>query len=126
MEKSFYNGWKLSELDQDFLKTQFPPKYPLVRCEHVTLEVSPYGLAPPAPAPIAVVGYVDSGYMEVLLVEVHGMATRPAGGFYHITHSHEDGVRSREANDVILRFDHRRDFFYGITGEPFSRRRFKV
>lgn len=119
----YYNGFSLLDCDRKLLLDLFPPKYEIVRCDHVTQEISDSPLDMPFPYPMSVTGYIDSGFMEVLTVEVNGMASRPHGGFYHITHSYTEGHRSLEANHVILAFDHQQKAFVGIGGTPFSLRR---
>lgn len=120
--KRFYSGFKLSDADRNFLLDLFPPKYPVVRCEHVTVELT-QGAAPdmPYPYPMSVIGYVDSGFMEVLAVEVNGKALRQDGELYHVTHSYQPGHESREAGTVIRSFDIQQKHFVGIGGEPFIR-----
>lgn len=120
----FYRGWQLDPMSQKLLLNWFPPKYENVRCDHVTLDVTDDLLLAPKPYPIKVVGYVDSGFMEVLIVEVAGERTRPDGKTFHVTLSYEEGHRSAEANMVLDAFDGVPvGTAIDINGTPFSVRR---
>lgn len=120
----FYRGWQLDEMSRKLLLSFYPPKYENVRGDHVTLDLSDDPMLAPKPYPIAVTGYVDSGFMEVLTVEVAGCALRPDRKFYHITWSYEEGHRSAEANDVLIAFEHQRlPGYIAVNGTPFSLKR---
>jgi hypothetical protein len=96
-----YTGYLLSEKSRAKLLAQFPPKYPRVIAEHVTLEFGVPGDTPPPvmPQSVTIVGYVDSGDgVEGLTVEVDGEARRPDGKLFHITMSLDVGHRAVETN----------------------------
>ena len=98
-------GWELDQRDRARLLEQFPPVYPDVVADHVTL-ASGVSAATPVPAEHegAVVGRADDGAgVEALVVEIGGTTDRPDGGAYHLTWS-IDRARGREmkhSNDVI-------------------------
>lgn len=96
-------GWKLPRDERERLLERFPPRYPKVDADHVTLRV---GATPQTPLPRAVeariVGRADDGdSLECLVVELDGTTDRPDGSTYHITWSLGDGRRARESNDVL-------------------------
>lgn len=117
----FYSAYRLLETDRKLLLDMHPPKYENVRCDHVTVETNELLVPPvPLPYPLAVVGYLDAGDLELFLVEVNGRALRPHGGFFHITISTDRGVRSHESNRAIPRcIDKMQPIFIGIGGEPY-------
>jgi hypothetical protein len=98
-------GWRLDSADREALLTRFPPSWPNVVAEHVTLAS---GVGADAPLPSAnsgeVVGEVDDGAgLQALVVEIGGTTERPDGGTYHITWS-LDRTRGREpkqSNEVL-------------------------
>lgn len=121
----YYSGWKLQSESRKLLFNMIDLKYDIVRCDHVTHELSDGPLRAPWPEKIAVVGMVDSGFMQAFLVEVNGMLRRPDGKLYHITYSYEQGHESREANDIILAFQPQLNFYYEIAADPFVKERLK-
>ena len=98
-------GWKLDDRDRATLLQQFPPVYPDVVADHVTLAS---GVSADAAVPEArearVVGRADDAAgVEALVVEIEGTTDRPDGSTYHLTWS-IDRARGREmrhSNDVI-------------------------
>lgn len=100
-------GWALDRAQRAALLAEYPPGYPDVIADHVTLAS---GLAKDVPLPPAVsaemVGHVDDGAgVEAMIVSINGSTARPDGSVFHITWS-LDKARGREAiesNDVIAR-----------------------
>jgi hypothetical protein len=105
--KTRFIGWALDARDREQLLARFPPVYPDVVADHVTL-ASGVSTDTPIPAERSglVVGRADDGEgVEALVVEIGGTTDRPDGGTYHLTWS-IDRARGREAkhsNDVIAR-----------------------
>lgn len=102
-------GWKLDRSERDALLRRFPPRWPDVIADHVTLASRKAG---PRPVPVAtrglIVGYVDDGEgLEALIVEIDGTTDRPDGSTFHITWS-LDRARGRapvQSNEVLARLD---------------------
>ena len=105
--KTRFIGWMLDARDREQLLGRFPPAYPDVVADHVTLAS---GVSTDTPVPAEregrVVGRADDGEgVEALVVEIGGTTDRPDGSTYHLTWS-IDRARGREAkhsNDVIAR-----------------------
>jgi hypothetical protein len=98
-------GWMLDREDRAALLRDFPPAYPRLVADHVTLQS---GLPPRPTLPSAtegsVVGIADDGAgVQALVVEIGGTTDRPDGSTYHITWSLADGRKPVESNDVIRR-----------------------
>jgi hypothetical protein len=96
-------GWKLDPDQRRELLQQFPPKFPNVVADHVTLEGKAADDAPlPEESEGEIVGRVDDGRgVEAMIVSIGGTTDRPDGSTYHITWSLEDGREGRESNDVL-------------------------
>jgi hypothetical protein len=98
-------GWKLDPAQRAELLLQFPPRYPNVVADHVTLEsgVGPDTSLPPE-AEAEIVGRADDGKgVEAMVVRLNGTTDRPEGSTYHITWSLAEGRRAKESNEVIAR-----------------------
>jgi len=96
-------GWKLDREQRAELLGQFPPRYPNVIADHVTLagDVPPDAPLPP-PVRAELVGRADDGAgVEALVVRLDGKTGRPDGATFHITWSLGPGRRAKESNDVI-------------------------
>jgi hypothetical protein len=96
-------GWELPTDERNSLLARFPPRYPDVIADHVTLRV---GATPEMPLPTKprarVVGRADDGdSLECLVVELDGTTDRPDGSTYHITWSLGPGRKARESNAVL-------------------------
>jgi hypothetical protein len=96
-------GWTLDPEQRKELLQQFPPRYPNIVADHVTLSVR---TGPAAPLPDEthgeIIGRVDDGRgVEALIVSIGGTTDRPDGSTYHITWSLEGGRKARESNDVL-------------------------
>lgn len=100
-------GWKLDRAEREELLRQFPPRWPDVIADHVTLASRSAG---PQPMPTAreglIVGRVDDGEgLQALVVSIQGTTDRPDGSTFHITWS-LDRLRGRQAvqsNEVLAR-----------------------
>jgi hypothetical protein len=98
-------GWKLDRDERAALLARFPPEWPDVIADHVTLDMD---AGPDAPLPCetrgALVGGInDQAGLQAMVVAIGGTTARPDGGTYHITWS-LDRARGREAiqsNEVI-------------------------
>jgi hypothetical protein len=96
-------GWLLDRDQRLLLLEHFPPIWPDVIADHVTLT---RGRDLPPPVSAAIIGEVDDGEgLQALVVAVEGTAARPDGSIYHITWS-LDAARGRkpvESNAVLAR-----------------------
>ena len=96
-------GWKLDRSQRTELLQQFPPRYPNVVADHVTLK---FGAGSEAPMPEAAIGEIvgrgdDGNGVEAMVVAIGGTTERPDGSTYHITWSLADGRAAKESNDVL-------------------------
>lgn len=95
-------GWKLDPDQRNELLQQFPPSYPNVVADHVTLRRADADEPLPLEADAAIVGRADDGAgVEAMVVRLNGTTDRPDGSTYHITWSLADGRKAQESNDVI-------------------------
>jgi hypothetical protein len=95
-------GWKLERGQRGELLQQFPPHYPNVDADHVTLERAPTDAPLPEEAEAEIVGRADDGVgVEAMVVRLNGTTDRPDGSTYHITWSLAEGREAKESNDVI-------------------------
>ncbi|HEX8387945.1 MAG TPA: hypothetical protein VF636_02915 [Sphingomonas sp.] len=100
-------GWKLDRSERDALLRRFPPRWPDVIADHVTLASRKAG---PRPMPVteqgSIVGYVDDGEgLDALVIEIDGTTDRSDGSIFHITWS-LDRARGRapvQSNEVLAR-----------------------
>lgn len=98
-------GWKLDRGQREELLARFPPKWPDVIADHVTLE-SGSDAELPAPVKAAIVGEISDGEgLQAMVVAIDGTTDRPDGSHYHITWSLDraKGRRPVESNEVIKR-----------------------
>lgn len=96
-------GWKLDPGRRAELLRLFPPLYPNVVADHVTLASN---VAPGAPLPEAaeaqIVGRADDrAGVEAMVVCLNGTTNRPDGSTFHITWSLAEGRAAHESNAVI-------------------------
>ncbi|MBO1074755.1 hypothetical protein [Roseomonas marmotae] len=98
-------GWLLDRQDRATLLRHFPPAYPRVVADHVTLQSGlPAGTPLPVETDGCVVGIADDGArVQALVVEIGGTTDRPDGSTYHITWSLAGRRKAVESNDVIRR-----------------------
>jgi hypothetical protein len=95
-------GWKLDRDQRGELLQQFPPCYPNVDADHVTLARAQPEAPLPEEADAEIVGRADDGAgVEAMVVRLNGTTDRPDGSTYHITWSLADGREAKESNDVI-------------------------
>jgi hypothetical protein len=96
-------GWKLDREQRKELLQQFPPQFPNVVADHVTLKPRAAANAPlPSEEIGEIVGRISDGKgVEAMVVRIDGSTDRPGGGTYHITWSLADGRRAKESNDVL-------------------------
>ena len=100
-------GWKLDRGDREWLLDRFPPIWPDVIADHVTLASSKdceIGLPPEARA--MVVGHVnDESGLQALVVEIGDTTDRPDGSTFHITWSIDRaaGREPKDSNEVLAR-----------------------
>jgi len=97
-------GWKLDRSERAQLLARFPPHWPHVIADHVTLARVPRGMPPPGPVQAEIVGSVDDGEgLQALVVRLDGTTSRPDGSTYHITWSLDraHGREARQSNDVL-------------------------
>lgn len=80
-------GWRLDRADRSRLLERFPPAYPGVDADHVTLAAKVGADAPlPCETEGAIVGRADDGRgVEAMVVSLGGTTDRPDGSTYHIT-----------------------------------------
>lgn len=100
-------GWSIGREARIELLLLFPPKFPDIIADHVTLAAKvSRNAALPAPTTGEIVGRIDDGAgVEALVVSIGGSTDRPDGSIFHITWSLDKakGRRAKESNDVIAR-----------------------
>lgn len=105
MGRNLVTGWKLDRAEREDLLRRFPPRWPDVVADHVTLASRGAGERPlPTAREGLIVGRTDDGEgVEALVVEIEGTTDRPDGSTYHITWSLDRarGRRAVESNDVL-------------------------
>ncbi len=99
-------GWQLDREQRKELLLQFPPKFPEVVADHVTLSAR---VARNSELPSETLGEIvgraeDGKGVEAMVVSIAGTTDRPDGSTYHITWSLEPWRRAKESNDVIREF----------------------
>lgn len=93
-------GWKLDAAARAALLEAFPPVYPRVVADHVTLKPDSLGL--PQPVTGEIIGRADDGQgVEALVVRLSGGTERPDGSTWHITWSLAGERDAKESNAVI-------------------------
>jgi hypothetical protein len=99
-------GWKLDRDQRKELLLQFPPQFPEVVADHVTLSARVARNSElPGEALGEIVGRAEDGSgVEALVVSIGGTTDRPDGSTYHITWSLSKGRRAKESNDVIRQY----------------------
>jgi hypothetical protein len=97
-------GWSVDRRERETLLRRFPPRYPNVVADHVTLKFGDVRAIPPTDTWGEIVGEVDDGAgVQALVVSIRGTTERPDGSTYHITWSLAAGRQAKESNDVIAR-----------------------
>ena len=114
-------GWKLPRDERARLLERFPPKYPNVVADHVTLRAGASRDTPlPRQVNAEIVGHCNDGdSLECLVVALDGSTDRPDGSTYHITWSLGPGRKAVDSNDVLRRSGWRTlDRSIPVTLEP--------
>ncbi|OWK29583.1 hypothetical protein [Sphingomonas mucosissima] len=100
-------GWKLDRTDRSGLLARFPPLFPDVVADHVTLRS---GTDANTPLPLdqhgEIVGEIDDHEgVQALVVRIGGSTIRADDGVFHITWSLDRarGREAKESNEVIAR-----------------------
>lgn len=98
-------GWKLDREDRAALLDRFPPEWPDVDADHITLDAGADEDTPlPGEVRAEIVGSADDGRgLQAMVVAVDGTTDRPDGSTYHITWSLDraQGRKPVESNEVI-------------------------
>ena len=97
-------GWKLDRGDRNALLARFPPRYPDVIADHVTLQTDAGREPLPDPVDAIIVGKADDGDgLECMVVTIDGTTHRPDGSTFHITWSLDKakGRQARQSNDLL-------------------------
>lgn len=102
-----YTVYVLSPEARVKLLKAFPPKYPEVMANHITVDFGVPETAPEPPrADIEILGYAgtDDG-LEALVVAVGGCIQRSDGSLYHITLSldREAGYAPKDSNNLVIK-----------------------
>lgn len=99
-------GWKLDPVSREVLLGRFPPHWPDVIADHVTLVGDAPANEPlPAETLAEVIGHADDGRgLQVLVVMMGGSVRRPDGSIFHITWSLDKarGRKAVESNELLL------------------------
>ena len=100
--KPTFVGWVVDEAERAALLARFPPKYPEVVADHVTLKFPATRPQLPKKTTGQIVGEADDGAgVQALVVSIGGTTDRPDGSTYHMTWSLGRGREAKESNDVI-------------------------
>ena len=92
-----FSGWLLNPADREALIARFPPRYPDVVAEYVTMKFGDHTTRPLTETEGQVVGEADDGAgVQAVVVAIGGTTDRPDGSTYHITRSVPAG-RGRKA-----------------------------
>jgi hypothetical protein len=98
-------GWKLDSKDRARLLQRFPPAWPDVVADHITLDAAAdRDEALPERNSGEIVGSVSDGEgVEAMVVAIDGSTDRPDGSTYHITWSidRKRGRKLVDSNAVI-------------------------
>ena len=97
-------GWKLDRGNRNALLARFPPSYPDVIADHVTLQTDAGREPLPDPVDAIIVGKADDGDgLECMVVTIDGTTGRPDGSTFHITWSLDKakGRQARQSNDLL-------------------------
>jgi hypothetical protein len=106
-----YTAYKLTEAAREDILKRFPPSFPVVKAEHITVafDQSSDEPLPPCIVAIEVTGYsVDPRGIEALLVSIDGQTIRGDGSLYHITLSLDDRSTNPATNEVYQSVDSNR------------------
>jgi len=98
-------GWMLDRKEREQLLKRFPPEWPDVIADHITLDADA-GKDDPLPEveQAEIVGGInDDEGLQAFVVAIDGSTDRPDGSTYHITWSldRQSGRTPAQSNDVI-------------------------
>lgn len=98
-------GWMLDSKEREALLQRFPPEWPDVIADHITLDAKA-GKDDPLPKAehAEIVGGISDGEgLQAMVVAIDGTTDRPDGSIYHITWSldRKRGRKPVESNKVI-------------------------
>lgn len=81
--------YELEPKTRNMLMAMFPPQYPKIYADHITLKMGGINSTTPArPEKVEVIGRADDGNgLEALIVKVNDELKRPDGKIFHITWS---------------------------------------
>lgn len=98
-------GWKLEDPQRSALLERFPPEWPDVIADHITLATDVGADEPlPGATQATIVGGISDGKgLQAMVVTINGTSDRPDGGTYHITWSldRSRGRKAAESNTVL-------------------------
>ena len=103
--------YELSKESKAMLMAKFPPKYPEVRYDHVTIQMGGLGAKTPDPAQkVEVVGIADDGNgIEAFIVRVNDQPMRQDGRAWHITASFDSSKNAPVVFDVLSKPEDRKE-----------------
>lgn len=100
-------GWKLHKDDRENLLERFPPEWPDIIADHITLDPEASEDEPLLQTERAeIVGGINDGEgLQAMVVAIDGSIDRPDGSTYHITWSldRKRGRQPVESNQVIAK-----------------------
>jgi hypothetical protein len=97
-------GWAVDRREREALLQRFPPRYPEIVADHVTLKFGDAAQRLPTETSGEIVGEADDGAgVQAMVVRIGGTTERPDGSTYHITWSLAAGRQAKESNAVIAR-----------------------
>lgn len=84
-----YSAYQLDSNQRKRLLKQFPPRYPRIVADHITVHFGGDQLPlPKMPEKTEIMGMADDGNgLQTLIVQINGNLTRQDGSIYHITWS---------------------------------------
>ena len=98
-------GWMLDRKEREKLLRRFPPEWPDVIADHITLDANAEQDDPlPEVGHAEIVGGINDGEgLQAMVVAIDGSIDRPDGSTYHITWSldRSRGRKPVQSNDVI-------------------------
>lgn len=98
-------GWKLDGEEREQLLARFPPEWPDVIADHITLDSHADRSDPlPAATQAEILGGINDGEgLQAMVVAIDGSTDRPDGSTYHITWSldRQRGRKPVDSNKVI-------------------------
>lgn len=97
-----YSAYVLTKKSRRELLSKFPPKFSLIRGDHITIKFGIGKNTPkPTPAKIKIIGYASDDSLEAVVVSVNGKTQRSDGSIYHITLSYEPNRKPMQSNALV-------------------------